>query len=381
MDLVVPPPEPSNTLTQTLGAMHARHAAAPLRLPERGVFPPALMVGPKSVVGDTRYLVHDIGHACRNRRRTVLITAANQQALRIFCAQHVVDEVEEHHSRWLNPPVPRNVFLERWHDEYLPLIRVVPDDGVPDAWMSPDELARLRILEGIDPDDMPSVKLALALRALYLARDHSALAAVYGEAIPVEHSQWLARLRAGGDAAELLRMLNGTAAAGALVVRGASYGARRAYDALGPVAVGIGAAAALLLWQWLRAEERQSLRSGMWSAVETFAELAALYEAREQYFDAARPSVPSAEALASTNDIASVLGRLALSALAADPHGHMSAEELADRIRRRRPCTDSTLRALLRATPCFDEVYRGRWQVGAVRQGHELPTLSIGTDS
>jgi len=131
--------EPSDAVREMLAITHRTHASAPLRLPsEHGVFPDAVTAQPLCAILDTNWLSFDINHACVRNQRTALVTAANQQLIRPFCAQHVADEIVEHvetGSVSAGRAVPVADFLHRWHTEYLPVLRVVPDDGVPLEWL------------------------------------------------------------------------------------------------------------------------------------------------------------------------------------------------------------------------------------------------------
>lgn len=93
--------EPSDAVRGMLTNTHRTHASAPLRLPsEHGVFPDAVVAHPLCAILDTHWLGFDINHACARDQRTVLVTAANQQLIRPFCAQHVADEIVEHVETW-----------------------------------------------------------------------------------------------------------------------------------------------------------------------------------------------------------------------------------------------------------------------------------------
>jgi len=74
---------------------------------------------------------------------------------------------------------------------------------------TPDEIVRIEELRVVDPEDVPSVTLALVLvlvlvlvlGAFYLSDDKRALRAVYGAAADLwRHGELLDLLRAGGDA-------------------------------------------------------------------------------------------------------------------------------------------------------------------------------------
>jgi hypothetical protein len=371
-DLPTPsdPRDPAQAVHLFLRSTHGRSALAPLERPsEEGVFPAASFLRkPRPVVGDTRCLAEDIAHACRNDRRTVLVTAANEQIIRLFCSEHVVREIFKNHAIWSSEakkPVSSEEFLRRFATEYLPLMRVVPDDGVPESWLSPSERQRLATLALSNTNDFPSVKLSLAIRGLYLSKDKRALRAVYGaESQLAKHAEWLGWLRAGGDAAELEAFMDSTSRLTALSGYGIFKGAQRAYDALGPLSIPLGAAGAYFTWQWLTDAPRRGLREGFGRFVEFSAELMMQQRAYEQRFDAALPAVPTLSQLAAHVPADDVLGRACLHALAREPEGHLSAQELAERVRRQLPCADARVRAILRGISSFLEVYRGRWQVG-----------------
>jgi hypothetical protein len=364
------PRDPAQAVGVMLIGTHKRNAFAPLEPPsEEGIFPAAIFRKPRPVVGDTRCLCEDIAYACRNDRRTVLVTATNQQIIRLFCSAHVIGEILEHHAVFSSEakmPVRSEDFLLRFASEYLPLLRVVADDGVPVDWLSPAEQKRLAILAASDTDDIPSVKLALASRGLYLSKDKPALRAVYGaESDLVEHAEWLERLRAGGDAAELERFMDSSGRFTYLSGYGVVKGAQRAYDLMGPWSILAGAVGAYGLWQWLSEQSRQSLRSGLGRFVEFCAELMIQQRAHEQCFDAALPSVPTLGELALHNSANDVLGRACIHALAREPDGHLSAQELAGKVRRQLPCADARVRTIVRDVPCFSQVRPGRWQIGS----------------
>jgi len=77
-----------------------------------------------------------------------------------------------------------------------------------------------------------------------------------------------------------------------------------------------------------------------------------------------------------TNNLDAVLGRACVYYLAREWYGHMSASELAAKIRPQISCSDGRVRGLLRATPCFTEVDRGRWQLGRASDGP--PVIELG---
>ncbi len=360
---------------------HRTHASAPLRLPsEHGVFPNAVTTQPLAAILDAHWLGFDINRACACNQRTVLITVANQQLIRPFCSQHVVDEIVEHVEAWsvsARRSVPVADFLRRWHTEYLPVLRVVPDDAIPDAWLTPNERARIDTLAIKDTDDIPSVKLALAIRGLYVSKDGPAVAAVYGVGTDlIDRERWLDHLKAGGDAGELARMVHGAHMVAGITGMGAFKAAQSAYDTLGPLGLLFAGSVGYLLWDWIKQPERQGLRSALSDIFAFVMEIEMQRDAQQEVFDSALPRVPSWSTLAATNPSESVVGRAALYTLAREATAHISAHELTEALRMRVPCSEANVRHLLRTTPCFTEVYRGRWQVGADQRPRELTSGS-----
>jgi hypothetical protein len=107
------------------------------------------------------------------------------------------------------------------------------------------------------------------------------------------------------------------------------------------------------------------LRDGFGRFVEFCAEVMMQQRAYEQQFDAALPAVPTLGQLATHVSADAVLGRACLHALAREPEGHLSAQELATLMRRELPCADARVRAIMRKVSSFSPVRPGRWQVGA----------------
>jgi predicted nucleic acid-binding protein len=313
------------------------------------------------------WLRHDIRHACWSGQRTVMVSAASQGLIRLFCSQHVIDEVLEHARDWsegARVPVPHDLFMRRLLDEYLQVIRIVPLDGVPPTWLTHDEQARVDALT--DRDDVPSVMLSLAVRGLYVSKDKRAVRAAYGDAADLAvQAEWLEVLKAGGDAGELARMLRSASGGLALAGYGAVGAARKVYEALGPWSVVVGVGGAYLLVKWLRQPSRRGLLSGFDMVMEALGEVVAVQDEQRKLFEAALPPVLPWSELAGLIPSDAVLGRACLNALARTDRGHLSAQELAQKISPSILGTEAKVRAGLRSTSCFVEVFRGRWQVGA----------------
>ena len=358
-----------------VAGMHKYSAVAPIRFPDPGgAFPGDILLRPPPVVIDANVLRNDIRRACRTGQRTVLVTAANAGFIRLFCAEHVYEEVIGHSGDWTaDGQVSREDFLRRWLLEYLPLIRIVPVGEGHLAWLSPAELARVRHLgqPGQDPDDVPSAVLALLLEAFFLSEDGKPLRAVYSDADLSGHREWVNILKAGGDAGQLGKTLTLAANLTALAGQGMASGARRIAAATSPwvlVATGVGAA-----WWYLSrpASTRQRVASVAESILTGVLGATIAYQEVQDQFMAAAPKIPDRATLAVGLPPAAVLGRACLHTLARSPRCHRSAAELTAELPYLGVAQgEARVRQILRDAGPFTEVWRGRWQAG-----HPAPAL------
>ena len=349
--------------------MHKYSAVAPIRFPDpEGAFPGDILLRPPPIVIDANVLRNDIRRACRTGQRTVLVTAANAGLLRLFCAEHVYQEVIGHTGDWTaDGQVSHEAFLRRWLLEYLPLIRVVPVGEGHLAWLAPAELARVRHLAqpGQDSDDVPSAVLALLLEAFFLSSDRKPLRAVYGDADLSSHREWVSILKAGGDAGQLGKTFTLAANITALAGHGLASGARRIAAATSPwvlVAAGVGAA-----WWYLNrpASTRQRAASAAGSLLTGVLGAAIAYQEVQDQFTSAAPKIPGWASLAASLPPAAVLGRACLHTLARSPRCDRSAAELtADLPYLGVAQGETKIRQILRHAGPFTEVRRGRWQAG-----------------
>ncbi len=360
-----------DAIQKLLKETHADNAARPICQPlKSGAFPNAgygaLMHGESLiVVVDTNILLQDLAQSCRAQRRQTLINAANTGALRLFCAEHVVKEMYNHIGQSAAMlKVDYDILLTRWEREYLPLMRVVPDNAISEGLLTATERRRVRHL--LASKDVPSVKLALALGALYLTEDKPARWAVYNErATDEELSRWLAPLQDGGSAEVL-----GNAAFAAILIPTITLWsfadlckilAVEVPAVFWPVlAVGAAAALAKMTTAGLR-----RIMSVLGTTCIVFMEcMQPYYEALER-FRAAAPTTPSWDELSSEVGRRDVLLRAALWTLARHPSGDASASELAKRLPDLGVGQSANLvRNVLRRKSCFQEISRGRWQVG-----------------
>jgi predicted nucleic acid-binding protein len=349
--------------------IHLRNSKGPIDFPSaKGAFPDAFLVSPMPVVPDANRLRDDVLYACRHRQRTVLVNAANARILRLFCAQHVVDEVFEHIEEWTEgSDVSPATFRRRWLSEYLPVVRVVPSEHITASLLSPQETARIDELVPIDPDDVPSVTLALVLEAFYLSNDKPALRAVYGcDADLTAHDEWLRTLMAGGDAGELGRMFNLLIAISFLIGSGLTAGIRRLVAAIGPWSL-IPLALSIVAIKYISSDARQRAKSATIAIGKVLFHAFGAYHDVLMRFQQATPPVATWEQLATTNHKNAVVLRACLHTLARSGMSNRSARELAQELPFLGvPQGEAKLRQVLRTHSSFFEVSRGRWQLGEV---------------
>lgn len=363
-------------MQSVLAMAHSHNAKASIKGPdERGAFPPSHgrawglgTGGVPPLVLDANPLRGDVIRACRTGR-TVLITAANAGALRLYAASHVIDEVSEHAERWAreSDDVSPAAFRARWEEEYLPLVRVIEDEQLSEELLGHEERARLHRLAEVDPDDVPSAILALALGAFFLSEDRRAVQAVYGDRVDLgEHRNWLAMLRSGGNAGELGTMVFAAAMVPTLAVGGTIEAGRRVSRSLSPWALlPIGAGLAALGYRYVSKERWANLGGGVGKLALGFMYLHANYLREYERFRAAAAPTPKWDELAVEIDRPELLQRGCMHTLARSADGCLSASSLASSL----PALgigqgEALVRQALRGSGCFHQPYARRWQVG-----------------
>ncbi len=357
-----------------LDSLYSSAVSSTIRLPdEHGAFPSAqwpmnwFPIPP--LVADANVLRNDILYACKHDQRTSLVTGTNAGVLRLFCASHVPQEVERHAPRWAKEGgVELDGFLDRWRREYLPLLRCVE---VPYELLTALEWQWLETLERADPDDVPSAALARLLGAFYLSEDGPALRAVYGPDVDTKrHHGWLLAIRSGSDSAHLGGVVNTAFIFPAILGQGVYHAGKRLYETspwlLGGVVVATGVGG-YFLWK-SKSERVQRAQSGAWSFVEYVfdvgGQLAAYMSECEVVFSVMFPSVPGWEDLRTSHHGEDVLARHCLHELARDPGGSVSAVEMQEKLPFHITGQEKTVRKVFREYECFEQVGRGRWQVG-----------------
>ena len=364
------------TARVALREWHQQRAAEPIALAnEAGAFPSTLIPLVFPIVVDANVIRGEIIRMARTGTRTILASAASYGVLRLYCASHVVQEINEHCDEWadqagLDTQLVRTVWREthmrllRWVD--LPLVQLY----------SQQEISRLRVLAHKttgDPDDVPTALLALLLDAPLLSKDKKPLVAVYGEDFDYDaHTEWLDNLRAGGDMGPLGEAMRLTVMVGGGIGLAGFEGARAVVKKVPwPILLGLIVAGIIAYNTYVSPEMKRKIADGVKSAssvsLEVFSEFGITYvEAHSTFQKLNTPSsAPSQlEESGLTND--ALLTRTCLYHLARIPQSEVSAAELSQFLRDRVeiPCGEKKVRVVLRENPCFEEVYRGRFQVG-----------------
>lgn len=363
-----------------LAESHARSAVAPVRYADRrGAFLESIL---ETLFGDALPIVPDanvlrgnIGRMCRDGRQTVLVTGANTGAFRLFCAEHVVEEVVEHSERWASEfEIPYGIYIDCWQQYFLPNMRLVKTSQLR-GLLSRSEVKRVDELQVRDPDDVPSAMLALALGAFYVTEDAHARFAVYGvEASVSERNNWLEPLKCAGDAGELHKLVVIASAVPTLTVASAWNLGRWLYEK-SPWAVAIGAGLGLFLAARVKPDAYRSIGSALGQGALRFADgVIRPYTENLERLAEVLPELPSWEELVADTDRDSVLTRACLHTLARSRKSLMTVRDLVDEL----PglgISQSAQRVgkILHSNECFFEPYRGYWQAG--RAMTERPRL------
>jgi predicted nucleic acid-binding protein len=285
---------------------------------------------------------------------TRLITASSVGAIRLYCARHVVEEVDEHLTEWsqakrLDPLAAATA----WETTHRRLLVCVDDD--PSTVFVGDEAWRLEVLQTCedrrfgDPDDVPTARLALALGAPVLSKDGALLRAVYGHGYDTKgHQGWLPQFGAMGE----LQVLGQLQLSSAFVVQLFGVGASsllRRYPAMI-------AAAALGVFLGLTPDQRRSLGShavqGLKKTVEFVGALGLVISSARQLAELLPRPATDPEAAAHPR-------RAMAAAMARMPDGSPTLEEL----QRIDVGTESTA-DLLRRSPMFVDLGDGTFQLG-----------------
>jgi predicted nucleic acid-binding protein len=364
------------TARVALREWHQQRAAEPIALAnEAGAFPSTLIPLVFPIVVDANVIRGEIIRMARTGTRTILASAASYGVLRLYCARHVVQEIDKHCDEWadqagLDPQLVRTV----WRETYMRLLRWV--DLPPVQLYSQQEISRLRVLAHKatgDPDDVPTALLALLLDAPLLSKDKKPLVAVYGEEFDYDaHTEWLDNLRAGGDLGPLGQAMRLTVIVGGGMGLAGFEGVRTIVRKVPwPILLGLIVAGSIGYVKLVSPELKRKIADGVKSvssvSLEVFSEFGITYvEAHSTFQKLNSPSSAPSQLDESclTND--ALLTRTCLYHLARIPQSKVSAAELSQFLRDRVeiPCGEKKVRAVLRENPCFDEVYRGRFQVG-----------------
>ena len=368
---------PRRSIETAVQGIHRQSSQATIALPnEYGAFGEAGLPTVFPMVIDANVLRDELVRTIRENQRTILCSAANSGVLRLFCAEHVVEEVYRHAGEWATTQGLDPVAVEvLWETSYLPLLRCV---AIPENLTTARENARLAVLANPtcrygDPDDVPTATLALLLGAPLLSKDASPLRAVYGEGFDhLAHANWLHALSAGGDLGPLSQYMQ----MASMTMFALGYGLYAGVRGLarrvplpwlvvgGAVAIGLGS---LFIPPADKRRARTTAGSFLAGSLQLVGEIAMSHSAAKRQFDTLAAPRPSWEDVAHEVGGDRALMRYSLYHLARSSSSDLSAAELRERLRLddRVPRGEAKVRAVLRAGSCFEQIHPGRFQVGA----------------
>lgn len=376
-------PEVLEPIDRFLQLIHKQNAKKNIEIPDaNGTFPQIarflyLSGIIKPIVVDANYLRSDILRACRQELPTMLINGANNGLFRLFCAEHVVEEVYEHGNDWCKEwsekkkiKISKDQFFDKWSTDYLPLIRVVKNCGQLKKLLDDDERARLSLLEVLDNDDVPSVCLSLVIQAFFLSRDNNALRAVYGDNfhVPLD-GELLQLVKAGSNVAQLEQLISLEGIVSESAISGIVSLIRKAIKNVDPMILLLMVPIAVLGYRWLSrrflVDTKESIKQTIGEIVNLTMELMQAYLHYDQRFQKVTPLISSWGSFPESIGSRSALTRACLHVLAREPKGHLSARELSEEL----PYLgtgqgEKLVRETLRASGFFTELSSGRWQIG-----------------
>lgn len=318
------------------------------------------------IVIDANVLRNCIGPTAKRAQQTVLTSLANRRAARVFCAPHVIEELIEHLDEWaVSYGVSPDDYRAAFERAYLPLLRVVPTDGIEEM-LTPDELAGIDSLRSQDADDVPTATVALAMGAMPVTMDPRPWEAIYGaKANTAELQQWLTLLLRVGDLTESEVLMMGARITLGSVLVGGAYSAAALYR-FSPVlliAASVGLAA---ITQCIPKPTLAKVWSSLKVGFETYNEALAQpnSDAAEQVH-ARLPPFPQWEALVDETSRDAALGRACLFQLSRSRQTLARASDLAIELPHLTIGQEAMrLGTALRRYPAFFEPYEMRWQVG-----------------
>lgn len=299
----------------------------------------------------------------------MLVNATNSGMIRLFCAQHVIDEFYERAEEWADKAeIDLPVFLARWDADYRPVLRLV---DVPPGLLTPAETERIALLEHgpkkvRDPDDAPTATLALLLGAYLLSGDHAPLYAVYGpDADLTEHNKWLGMLQSGGNAGVLRQMQKDNEETIAFAGRSVFTVLELLWTEVSPIAALLVGGAAMYGYRRMPPATRQRIADAITSLLAQHAQVADWYKRETDAFLAAAAPIPTWKQMAQTLPAEAVLTRACPHTVARAGRGDDSAGQLATVLGFVPvPHSETRIRTVLRSTSAFHQHARGRFQLG-----------------
>jgi predicted nucleic acid-binding protein len=369
-----PDPIPLPTRAQPLADLAIRYPSASGEFPE----PFLLSVGPndsapRHTVLDANVIRDDLLKACRTSQTTALLESGARGGLRVYCAEHVPDEVDEHLPEWVSA-IDLTEAKRVWELCYVPLLRVV--DVPRDPPLTTDEWTRINVLREKDPDDVPTAILTLLINSPVASKDKPLLRAVYGGDADIDQlAEWLPRILAGRTIAEADQIIaagvtlsNALASVAVGTIAEAVAGLRRMPKS-GRTAAAIALALAVLTYREAATRQLRVLaRAVLQIAGELEPSLQTWQVDRIEASKFLLQSMPAPAGFDEPDyeDVSGTLERSSLQVLASSVP--LSAAAISTRLPPAvMPRSTAKVREVLRLRPYFHSLSRGRWQLGRPR--------------
>ena len=359
----------AEAVAQLVRQLHLQNASGPLNsADEAGAFRESNLASlygeALPIVLDANTLRGDVARACKQGHRTVLTSAANEGAFRIYCAAHIIGEFEEHGQRWSSEySIDYAPYRQCWEEHYRPLVRLV-DTSRLDVLLSPDE--QQRISELTDRDDIPSVTLALAIQAVYLSEDRRAHYTVYNFTTTFEERKgWLQPLMAASDHAQLSLYVNVTLLVPVAGITGLFEIAKRLQCVLPSAPFMLFGAVAIAGFLFGR-DKAAAIISGLKTVGQFYCDgmLMPAVEKREAH-QRLIPQIPTWDELLETNSRTQVLTRAVMHRMARSRSDIPTAREVSVLLLCVPVDTSPARVGRVLHSGNFVATYRGCWQLGA----------------
>lgn len=319
---------------------------------------------PLVAVADTGAMLKEVAQGMRRPHLTALQVGLRSGTLRLFVAQHVLLEMERNLPGFVREGGGTGDALAHWRDHYLPWTFVI---DVPPDWAS--EHPGVRAVAARHPADAPTARLAVVLGCPVLTEDRDLIDNGFGDA------DWLTLALFASNEAFAALAERMAYVPSALLIEGVAALVRSLLDAPRWAQAAVLAALAGMLYRASHtARARERLRAAV-DATEAAVDWLGPRLLQIQDWRQAGERAWAERTVASVRDV-SLDEEVALLLASA------SAPQLAGDVARVLACgealaaTTPAIRSVLARNPAFQQVSRGRWQLG--KPGAPMPDDAFG---